>query len=125
MPFLYLLFAFLIGVSATLLALVYVPKVIESLFSRKKNKIFKISFRIDYYQQPSIFNPGTKGVLIKSPPITVKIGAKDKDEALHILSDVVKEETRAELVSIRELKSDSDNIENLKQVPTENKPASE
>ena len=114
MPFLYLLFAFLLGAAVCLSSLLLLPRLFDKWFRSGKKKVFKVVFRLDYYQQPSLFTSETKGTLIKSPPIAVKIAAKDRDEALHVLDDLIKEETRAELVSIKELMSNPENIETLK-----------
>lgn len=117
MPFLYLVFAFILGAAVMLSGFIFIPRLIDKWFSGGKKKVFKIVFRIDYYQQPSLFSAETKGSLVKSPPITVRIAANDRDDALHMLDDIIREETKSELVSIKELRSNPENIENFKEKP--------
>lgn len=115
MPFVYLILAFAFGVIIAISGMVLIPNLFDRLFRKKKKKIFKIVFKLDYYQQPSLFSTGAKGSLVKSPPITVRIAANDEDEALHTLDGIIKQETKAELVNIREWKSDPEDIETLKE----------
>jgi hypothetical protein len=117
MPFLYLIFAFILGAAVMLSCFYFLPRLLDRLFNNGKKRVFKIIFRIDYYQQPSLFSAETRGALIKSPPIAVKIAARDRDDALHMLEDIIKDETKCELVSIKELRSNPENIENLKEKP--------
>lgn len=102
-PLLYLIFSFLLGAALTLSGLVFLPGLITRLFKSKK-KVWEVVFRIDYYQQPSLYNSNAKGQLIKSQPITVRISAGSEQEALHLLDDIIKEETKGELVRIKEVK---------------------
>jgi len=100
----HLVFAFVLGAGLVLLGLFLIPKLMDKFFNNNKKKTFEIIFRIDYYQQPSLFGSDTKGQLVKSPPITVKIQASNETGALNILDNIIKEETKGELVEIKEIK---------------------
>ena len=98
-----LIFAFLLGCAVVLVSLLLLPKLIDRYFKSGK-KTFEVVFRINYYQQSSLFNSNAKGQLIKSQPITVRIRAVNEENALHLLDDIIKEETNSELVRIKEIK---------------------
>lgn len=97
-----LIFAFLLGAAIVLSALLFLPKLVDKYLTRK-NKTYEITFKIDYYRPGSLYSP-SKGTLVKSPPITVNIKASGEHEALALLDDIIKEETKGELVRIREIK---------------------
>lgn len=103
MELLRLIFAFLLGAAVVLSGLLLLPKLVDKYLKGKK-KTWEVVFRIDYYQQPSLYNKDAKGQLIKSAPITVKIQATTEKDALDLLDDIIKEETKGELVRIREIK---------------------
>lgn len=101
MEFLQLMFAFLLGAALVLSGLLFMPKLIDRYLTRK-NKTYEVTFRIDYYNPGSMYSP-SKGTLVKSPPITVNIKASGEQDALHLLDDIIKEETKGELVRIKEI----------------------
>jgi hypothetical protein len=105
MEFLHLIFAFLLGAAVILSGLFLLPKMVDRYLTGKK-KTFEIVFRIDYYQQPSLYNKDAKGQLIKSAPITVKIRAATEKDALNLLDDIIRDETKGELVRIKEIKDE-------------------
>ncbi|MDP2692725.1 MAG: hypothetical protein Q8O88_03755 [bacterium] len=76
---------------------------LDKYFSGKK-KVYEVVFRLDFFELPSLYSNNIKGQLIKSAPITVRIGATSEKEALHLLDDIIKEETKGELVRIKEIK---------------------
>lgn len=102
MNLLELVFSFLMGAAFVLAGLLLLPKMIDRYFKNGK-KTFEICFRIDYYSPGSLYSP-SKGQLIKSQPITVMVRAVNEKDALHLLDDIIKEETKAELVRIKEIK---------------------
>lgn len=69
----------------------------------EENKRFEIEFRIEYYSQPSIYHPGEEGILVKTSPIKAQIDAADQEEALDVLSEIIRNEVKSELVYIREI----------------------
>lgn len=101
-----LIFAFLLGAALVLAGLLFIPKLMDRYF-RSKKKTYEVMFRIDYYNPGSLFSP-SKGTLVKSPPITIMIQATSEQEALHLLDDIIKEETKGELVRIKEVKKASE-----------------
>lgn len=102
MELLHLLFAFLLGAAFVLAGLLFLPKLIDRHFKSEK-KVYEVVFRTIYYQQPSMFSNIAKGTLIKSPVITVKIKAKNEQNALCMLDDIIKQETKGELVKIKDI----------------------
>lgn len=101
--FVQLIIAFITGALVVLSIFYLLPKVIDN-FIKRRNRVFEIVFRVDYYQQPSLYNKDAKGRLIKSEPITVRIAALNEKEAIAMLDDIIKEKTKGELVRIREIK---------------------
>jgi len=102
-----LFFSFILGTVFTLLGLLFLPKVLDKYFSGNK-KTFEIVFRLDFVEIPSLYNSNAKGQLIKSAPITVRIRANNEQNALFLLDDIIKEETKGELVRIKEIKKEND-----------------
>ncbi len=102
MPLLQLIFAFLLGAAVVLIGLIFLPKIVDRYFKSGK-KTYEIVFRVDFYSPGSMFSP-SKGQLIKSQPITVMVRAVNEQDALHMLDDIIKEEVKAELVRIKEVK---------------------
>ena len=92
-----------IGITLTIIGYKVLPILIRKFFPKRNLKCFEVTFKIEYYQSPSLFNNDCEGNIIKSPPITIKIRATDSDQALHILEEVVREETKGELISINEI----------------------
>jgi uncharacterized protein YfcZ (UPF0381/DUF406 family) len=68
-----------------------------------KYKRFEIIFKIELYTQPSLHHLGEEGSLVKSEPVKVQVDAENEDDALHILDGVIKQEVKAELLSIKEI----------------------
>ena len=97
-----IIFFFLLGAATVLVGLIFLPKLIDKYFKSGK-KTYEIVFRVDFYSPGSMFSP-SKGQLIKSQPITVMVRAVNEQGALHLLDDIIKEEVKAELVRIKEIK---------------------
>jgi uncharacterized protein YfcZ (UPF0381/DUF406 family) len=68
-----------------------------------KYKRYEVVFKIEFYSQPSLHHLGEEGTLVKSEPVKVQVDAENEDDALNVLDGVIKQEIRAELLSIKEI----------------------
>lgn len=73
-------------------------------FFEEETKRFEIEFKIEFYSQPSIHHLGEQGILVKTDTIKAQVDATSEDEALTMVDEIVKQEVKSELVSIREIK---------------------
>jgi hypothetical protein len=102
MSFIFSVLFFIIG----LILRPFISRLIKSQFGNfflDKYKRFEIVFKIEFYSKPSIHHLGEEGMLVKSEPVKVQIDAENEDDALEILDGVIKQEIKAELVSIKEI----------------------
>ncbi len=78
------------------------------LFSRYRpmffpsKKTYEIQFRLTWLSQPSIFTTDINGDLVKTKPITIYITADTEHEALSNLNELILQETKPDLISIKE-----------------------
>lgn len=93
---------FVIGLLLRPILSKYIRQQLSDFFERKY-KTYEIKFRIEFYNQPSIHHEGEKGSLVKSPPIQIQIKSPNEEEALNILENIIKQEVKGELVSIKEV----------------------
>lgn len=71
-------------------------------FSQKIHR-FELEFQIQFYNKPTMHQVGTNGELVKLEPIKLNIDAKTEEEAISILAEIVKEEIKADLLSVKKV----------------------
>lgn len=99
--FLSILF-FIIGLLLRPILTKWLKKYFIELFENEYKR-YEIVFKIELYTQPSLHHLGEEGTLVKSDPVRVQVDAEDEEEALMLLDTVIKQEVKAELVSIKEI----------------------
>ncbi len=102
MTFLFSITFFIVGFFLRPLVSNWVKSYFNDYFESKYHR-FEIEFKIEFYNQPSIHHLGQEGILVKSEPVKVQIDAPDEEEALNLLDGVIKQEVKAELLSIKEV----------------------
>lgn len=65
--------------------------------------VYEIQFRISWLSQPSLFNEDINGELIKTKPITVRVEAINEEEALANLHELLLQEVKPDLITIKEI----------------------
>jgi hypothetical protein len=64
---------------------------------------YELEFQIQFYNQPSLHQIGANGELIKMEPIKISVNAKSEKEAIELLSDIVRQEMKPDLLSIKQI----------------------
>lgn len=99
--FLSILF-FIIGLLLRPILTKWLKKYFIELFENEYKR-YEVVFKIELYTQPSLHHLGEEGTLVKSDPVRVQVDAEDEEEALILLDTVIKQEVKAELISIKEI----------------------
>lgn len=94
--------AFLLGIFFRPLIIKFFKNKLSFLFE-EQTKRYEIEFKIEFYSQPSIHHLGETGILVKTEPIKVQVDADTEDEALSTVDQIVKQEVKSELLSIKEI----------------------
>ena len=94
----------LISISTLILCLCLRPHLNNFINSvTAKIKRYEVTFKIEFYSQPSIHHLGEEGVLVKTDSIKLQVDAENQDEALTMLDGIIKQDIRAELLAIKEI----------------------
>ncbi len=95
----------IIGIAVGILLYIKVPIWIKKWFPKweRELKVYEIQFRISWLSQPSLFNVEVNGELIKTKPITVRIKAINEQSALLHLHELVIQEVKPDLITIKEI----------------------
>jgi hypothetical protein len=96
--------SFFIALLFFVVGLILRPALSRSIKSMTaKIKRYEITFKIEFYSQPSIHHLGEEGVLVKTDSIKLQIDAEGEDEALTMLDGIIKQEIKAELLAMKEI----------------------
>lgn len=94
-----------IGIILGLILYKKFPKCVRTWFPDllPRSIVYEIQFRISWLSQPSLFNEDINGELIKTKPITVRVEAINEEEALANLHELLLQEVKPDLITIKEI----------------------
>jgi hypothetical protein len=69
----------------------------------EKYNTYAIKFKITFTTSPSIFDDTQKAKVYRTSDITLNISAKDNDDALETLNDILHQEVGYELTAIEQI----------------------
>jgi hypothetical protein len=92
----------IIGIIVRPKLLSLINKRIVRTFSQDIHR-YELEFQIQFYNKPSMHQVGVNGELVKLEPIKLNIDAKSEEEAKSMLAEIVKEEIKADLLTVRKV----------------------
>lgn len=96
---------FLVGIVIGSIIVPLIKKVVDHIILKKREvyNTYDIKFKLTFTTKPSLFDDTQKAKVFKTNEISIKLEAKDNDDALETLNEILHQEVGYELVTIEQI----------------------